>query len=401
MATIAQLLRPAVRTTLATGVALACAAVPVFLLGALSELVRADLGFDEAGIGAGVAVFFVAAALSAYPAGRVTERLGGRVAMLAGTVAASLAGVAIGLVAGQWWHVAGLLAVAGAAVGLIDTGGAKAFADVVPARRHGLAFGLKEASVPAASMLAGVAVPLVGVTLGWRPAFAIGMLLVPVVWLLLPPAARDPSPDRAPAAGNPPAVSVPVRVAIGSAAGTGAATAGASFLVPSAVRAGLSLGVAGMLLAVASVLSILMRVIAGLLADRIPHRELLVTAGLLVAGAVGALLLGVGTVPLTVVGGLLVLGGGWGWTGLVFLSAVRTSPHAPASAAGIVLAGLAAGGAIGPLAFGLLASGVGYPTAWLATTLALTAGAVVIWAAHRRFDAPPPGSPRRNARPAE
>lgn len=98
-----------------------------------------------------------------------------------------------------------------------------------------------------------------------------------------------------------------------------------------------------MLLAVASVLRILMSVIAGLVADRVPHRKLLVTAGLLVAGAAGAALLGVRTALLTVAGGLLVLGSGWGWTGLVFPSAVRTSPHAPVSAAGIVLTGLATG----------------------------------------------------------
>ncbi len=381
-----QLLRPAVRTTVATGVALACAAVPVFLFGALSGLVRADLGFDEAGIGAGVTVFFVAAALGAYPAGRVTERLGGRVAMLLGTLAASVAGLAIGVFAERWWHVAGLLAVAGASVGLIDTGGARAFADAVPARRQGLAFGLKEASVPAASMLAGAAVPLLGVTVGWRPSFALGMLLVPVVWLLLPSRADGPHLNRTVATGRPPpAISLLVLIAVGSAAGTGAATAAASFLVPTATRAGLSVGAAGVLLAVASVLSIVTRVIVGHLADRTPHRELLATAALLVAGAVGSFLLGAGGATLAVAGGLLVLGGGWGWTGLIFLSAVRGSPRAPASAAGIVLAGLATGGAIGPLAFGLLAARVGYATAWLATTLALTAGAIIIWIAHRRL----------------
>lgn len=381
-----QLLCPAVRTTVATGVALACAAVPVFLFGALSGLVRADLGFDEAGIGAGVTVFFVAAGLGAYPAGRMTERLGGRVAMLLGTVAASVAGLAIGVFAERWWHVAGLLAVAGASVGLIDTGGARAFAEAVPVRRQGLAFGLKEASVPAASMLAGAAVPLLGVTVGWRPSFAIGMLLVPVVWLLLSSPADGRPLDRTVATGRPPpAVSLLVLVAIGSAAGTGAATAAASFLVPTATRAGLSVGAAGVLLAVASVLSILTRVIVGHLADRVPHRELLVTAALLIAGAVGSFLLGAGSATLAVAGGLLVLGGGWGWTGLVFLSAVRGSTRAPASAAGIVLAGLATGGAIGPLAFGLLASRVGYSTAWFATTLALTAGAIIVWIAHRRL----------------
>lgn len=388
---MARPIRPAVRTTIATGVALACAAVPVFLFGALSGLLRADLGFDEIGIGAGVTVFFVAAGLCAYPAGRATERLGARRALRLGTVAASLASLTIGVFAARWWHVAGLLAVAGASVSLVDTGGARAFSDAVPAHRQGLTFGLKEASVPAASMLAGITVPLLGTTIGWRSSFAIGMVLIPVVWLLLPSSAGGPPVDRAgdlePA---PPSMSVLVLVASGSAAGTGAATAAASFLVPTATRAGLSVGAAGMLLAAASLASILLRVATGHLADRVPHRELLVTAGMLVAGAAGSLLAGLTAVPFVIAGGLLVLGGGWGWTGLVFVSAVRASPRAPAPAAGIVLAGLAAGGAGGPLAFGVVASRLSYSTAWLGTTVALAAGAVIIWAAHRRLHPPRP-----------
>lgn len=383
------LLRPAARTTIASGTALACATVPVFLFGALSELVRAELDFDEAGIGAGVTVFFVGAGLGAYPAGRVTERLGARTAMLLGTLAASAASLTMGLLATQWWHAAAVLAVAGVSVALVDTGGARAFVDVVPADRRGLTFGLKEASVPAASMLAGVTVPLLGVTVGWRPSFAIGMLLIPVVWLLLPSQARAHPPSQAADTGrSPTSVPVLVLVGIGSAAGTGAATAAASFLVPTATRAGLSVGAAGMLLAAASLASILLRVVTGHLADRVPHRELLITAGMLGVGAVGSLLSGADTAMLVLAGGVLVLGGGWGWTGLVFLSAVRTSPHAPASAAGIVLVGLAAGGAFGPLVFGVVASRGAYSTAWLVTALALAAGAVIIWAAHHRLQQP-------------
>jgi predicted MFS family arabinose efflux permease len=378
------LTRPDVRTTVATATALACALVPVFLFGALSELIRADLVFDEAGVGAGVTVFFVAAGLGAVPGGRITERVGPRVAMLLGASIAGVATFGIGLLAQQWWQAALLLALAGSAVGLIDTGGARAFADVVPLRRQGLAFGIKEASVPAASMLAGVAVPLLGLTVGWRATFALGLLLAPVVWLVLPPqVGAGRSTGAGPAAHRPPSRRVLLLIALGSAAGTGAATATASFLVPAATAAGLAAGTAGSLLAVGSLLSITARVVAGHHADGARRRELTVTAGMLMVGTAGPLLLATDMRTAAVVGGLVALGAGWGWTGLVFLSAVRADPAAPAAAAGIVLAGLSTGGALGPIAFGVVVSQVGYQLAWLLAAAAMTTGALAIYAASR------------------
>jgi predicted MFS family arabinose efflux permease len=378
------LTRPDVRTTVATAAALACALVPVFLFGALSELIRADLVFDEAGVGAGVTVFFVAAGLGAVPGGRITERVGPRVAMLLGASIAGVASFGIGLLAQQWWQAALLLAVAGSAVGLIDTGGARAFADVVPSRRQGLAFGIKEASVPAASMLAGAAVPLLGLTVGWRATFALGLLLAPLVWLVLPPQVGAGRPPGAvPVGHRRPSRRVLLLIALGSAAGTGAATATASFLVPAATVAGLAAGTAGTLLAIGSLLSITARIVAGHLADGARRRELTVTAGMLAVGTAGPLLLASDLRTAAVVGGLVALGAGWGWTGLVFLSAVRADPAAPAAAAGIVLAGLSTGGALGPIAFGVVVSQVGYQVAWLLAALAMAIGAVAIYAANR------------------
>jgi predicted MFS family arabinose efflux permease len=375
--------RPSVRTTAATATALACALVPVFLFGALSDLIRGDLGFGSAGVGAGVTVFFVAAGVGAVPAGRLTERVGARVAMVLGCSIAGVASLGIGLLTQRWWHAAVLLGLAGASVGLIDTGGARAFSDVVPVRRQGLAFGIKEASVPAASMIAGAAVPLLGLTVGWRPTFALGLLLIPLVWLILPPEVRS-SASAAPArAAGRPARSPLVMIAVGSAAGTGAATATASFLVPAAASAGLSVALAGTLLAVGSGLSITVRVVVGHGADTGSRSELVVVAALLGTGALGPVLLAMGGPAMAVAGGLLALGAGWGWTGLVFLSAVRADPSAPAAAAGIVLAGLSTGGALGPVAFGLVASSAGYPVAWWGTAGAMVVGAGAIATADR------------------
>jgi predicted MFS family arabinose efflux permease len=233
-------------------------------------------------------------------------------------------------------------------------------------------------------MVAGAAVPLLGLTVGWRATFALGLLLAPVVWLVLPPQVGAGRPPGAvPVGHRRPSRRVLLLIALGSAAGTGAATATASFLVPAATVAGLAAGTAGTLLAVGSLLSITARIVAGHLADGARRRELTVTAGMLAVGTAGPLLLASDLRTAAVVGGLVALGAGWGWTGLVFLSAVRADPAAPAAAAGIVLAGLSTGGALGPIAFGVVVSQVGYQVAWLLAALAMAIGAVAIYAANR------------------
>lgn len=403
MRLLASLARPAARTTLATALALTCSAVPAFLFGALSDRLRAELGFGEVGVGAGVTVFFAAAALGAYPAGRITDRLGAATAVRVGASAATVASVGIGALAGTWWQAAALLAVAGASVGLVDTGTARAFSRAVRPTRQGLAFGLKEASVPGASMLAGVTLPLVAGTVGWRPSFAVGVVLLPLVWLGLPgsagaadarptaPAAVDPPHQRAATPGTAEVTAPSRRVValalttVACALGVGAANAAAAFLAPSATAGGLTPGAAGALLAAASLASIAMRVATGGMADRRPGREMAVTALLLGLGALGALASAGGTAAAAVVGALLVLGAGWGWSGLVFLAAIRAGPARPAASAGMILTGLAAGGALGPLGFGTLVSAGGYPVAWVATAAAMGAGAVVAGAADRRL----------------
>ena len=43
-------------------------------------------------------------------------------------------------------------------------------ARAVSSTRHGLAYGTKQAAIPLATMVAGIAVPVVAIPLGWRPA---------------------------------------------------------------------------------------------------------------------------------------------------------------------------------------------------------------------------------------
>lgn len=381
----------ALRTTAAGSSALVTAVLPVFLVGAASDAIQADLGFGEAATGAAATVLLLVSGLSAATMGRLTERLGAGIALRLGVAIAGTCTAAAGLLANSWWQLALPLAVVGLAVGLIDTGAARAFADRVPATRQGTAFGIKEASVPAASLLAGLALPTVAVEFGWRAMFVAALGVAAVVWLLLPdPAATGPRDHDLPVAGT--AVTSPgiVRFVVGIGFGTAAATAAATFLVPSVADRGLSTAVAGTVLAVASVGSIVARVLMGRWADRsstVPTRAVGI---MLLIGAAGAGLLAT-SMPTSVVvlGAILVLAAGWGWTGLAFVAVVRARPEAPAAAAGLVLSGLGLGGALGPAAFGTLVERMSYAAAWTGTGLALAVAAVVTLSTTRAL-APPP-----------
>ena len=394
--------------------ALTGGSLPVFLVSALSPRIAADLALDPATLGTAVSTFFLASAVASIPGGRVADRFGARVALRLGLLLAVVCGLALASLARGAWSLVALLFVGGTSLGLIDTGGARAISARVQLRRQGFAFGAKEASIPTASLLAGVSVPVVAAQFGWRPAFLLAAGFALVIALAVPrrlelvappagspehahhpPDPRSPSPpEEQPPPGGVPTPEPPqpapamsrsrswalVALAVGAGLGGGAASSAATFLVPSSVAFGMAESAAGLLLSVASAVGISARLGVGALADRWLGRELRIVAAMLGLGSLGVLLLATGASTLLVVAGaVLAIGSGWGWTGLVFLSAVRIDPHRPARAAGIVLAGLGSGGAVGPAVFGLVVDRASYAWAWTlgAVTMMLAAMAAV------------------------
>lgn len=72
-------------------------------------------------------------------------------------------------------------------------------------------------------------------------------------------------------------------------------------------------------------------------------------------------------------------GAGWGWNGLLNLAVVRQVPYAPAAATGVTQTGVNAGGALGPIAFGVVLAGTSYSRAWeMVSVLALAAALLVV-----------------------
>lgn len=352
------------RVLLAVTCSATVAMLPVFLLGATAPAVRADLGFDARHLGIAVSTFWVTMALGGLVGGRIAHAIGARPATYLGVGVAvvALAGLAT---APSWPAVAGFAAVGGLSAALVTPAGDMATFAAVPTSRLGLAYGVKQAALPLAALLAGVGVPALVLTVGWRWTFvAAAAVAVPAVLALprLPaPAAPDPA-TGAPRHGLLTGL-IPVAVAVGFAMAAVSATG--AFYVESAVAAGLPTPTAGVLLATGSACGIVGRFV---FAWRSTARPLVVVAGLLLVGGLATTAFGavpaLGGTAMLAVATAAAFGAGWGWNGLLTQTVVAAHPHATARASAYVLVGAAIGGVLGPTLFGLVASGAGYPVAW-------------------------------------
>ncbi|WBB77948.1 MFS transporter [Micromonospora sp. WMMD882] len=360
--------------------------LPVFLVGGLAVQMGEDLRFTPAGLGVAVAVYFGVSALASIPSGRLVERYGPSRVARAGVGLAAGCLLAIAAFARSFPVLVALLAVGAAANALGQLASNASLARHVPARRQGLSFGVKQAAVPVATLLAGMAVPAVALTVGWRWAFVVAAGAALAALGAVP--AREPGPTRR--SGGERGRPTTTLVLIGVAATLAAAAANAlgTFLVDSAATRGLDPGLAGLTLTLGSAVCVLARVAGGWLADRRAGGHVGLIAGQLGVGALGLALLAVpGTGPL-VAGVVLGFGLGWAWPGVMNFAVVRLHPGAPATATSITQTGVYAGGCLGPLTLGPLAGGFGYPVMWLVAAVAMLLAALLMLTATRALPRP-------------
>jgi MFS family permease len=373
----------------AVSAGLVLAALPLFMVGGLAVQIKDEFGFTEAALGAGVTIGFLVGALTAPFGGRFADRVGPRRSIYVGSSLslASLAG--LGLLTDGWGAMVAFLCLAGVGVAIIDPGLAILVDRAIPVGRQGLAFGVKEASIPASTLAAGIAVPAIALTVGWRWSFAIGLLPWLVIIALLPRIDVKPRPSPKVDGGRN-AVSPPRRWALllvtaAGGLGTAAATGVGIFLTDSAVSIGLSPAGAGMLLATGSVAGIIARVGTGVVADRRGGPQFKLIAVMLAVGAATMAIGGAGSIGLLILGTIGAFAGGWAWTGLYFLSLVKIYPDRPGTVVGFATAGLGMGNATGPLMFGVVASQFSFRAAWLAAAVAAGLAAVLMATARTRF----------------
>ncbi|HJS71991.1 MAG TPA: MFS transporter [Acidimicrobiia bacterium] len=370
--------------------ALVLGALPLFMVGGLAVQIKDEFGLTEAALGAGVTIGFLTGALSAPLGGRFADRIGPKASTYLGASLSIVSLIGLGVIANGWGSMVTFLCVAGLAVAITDPGLAILVGQAVPPERQGLAFGIKEASIPAATLVAGLAVPAIALTVGWRWGFVAGALPLAAVLLLLPGLRTEPTdhPKAEPTAAQ---VSTTPRrgrlvlAAIAGGIGVAAASGVGIFLTDSAVAMGMSPGGAGILLAVGSVAGIAARIGAGARADRTGGPQFKLIAAMLAVGAVTMALGGTGNAALLVVGTIGAFTGGWAWTGIYFLSLVMTYPHRPGAVTGIAVAGLGLGNATGPLLFGVAAQTLSFEAAWLGAAMVAGAASILMARAAAQF----------------
>ncbi len=360
--------------------------LPLFLTGGMAVQIGRTLGFGPTGVGVLAASYALATMLGSAPLGGRVGTLGVRRSLrLAGvTSAIALASAAL---APSELALAAALVVGGFANALGQPSANATLAQHVPPQRFGIAFAIKQSGIPLATLLAGLAVPSIALTVGWRWAFALGAALS-LFASLLPPADRPAELRRA--EGRVPASRLPGLwlLAGGLAFAVVAASSIGSFGASGGVAIGLDEATAGLLVAAGGLAGLAIRLGAGLWSDYSAVDPLVSVAVLLVAGVIGwglmAAAFAVDGAAWYVIGLLIANAFGWGWPGLLHLSVARRFPQATAAASGVTQTGVSAGLLVGPLLLGLVIGSVGWQWAWaLVAASGAAAVAVTLWARTR------------------
>lgn len=357
------------------------ASLPVFLTGALSVQIRASLGLGRAATGFLVAVFFSSATVSSLTTGGLSEKRKAESVMKYAAFFSAAGMLGIALFARSFLTFALFLVISGLANGVMQPAVNTFVAGAIPATRQGLAFGVKQAAIPTATMLAGLAVPAVALTIGWRYGYVFAAAIAVVVAAVLP---KGKSIRSSTSSTNSTAVpiSIPplIMLAFAMALGAGAANAMGAYLVENAVHSGIAPGSAGLLAALGSASGLSARLVSGYLADKRSGGHIRVAAMMVGIGAIGYLLFATQDAILLIPATLIGYGAGWGWNGLYNFAVVKNHPGAAGRATGITQSGAYVGSVIGPIGFGLIVQHVSFQFGWtLAATSAILSSVFMLF----------------------
>lgn len=366
----------------ATSVA-AIGVLPTFLVGALVVQLRGDLGIGVQEIGIATAALFITAALMA-PAGARSVHVRGSAWALVAAPLISAAALVLLTVSQGLPMLVGAMIVGGVGNSVAQPVANLRLAEAVTHGRLGLAFGVKQAAVPLASLFAGLMVPTVAVAHGWRwvgmsaavAALALALWGARVGRRRPRPVTDRPRPSSGPQEALSRRTMLLITIAAFFAASIG--TSVGVFFVQTAISSGFDASVAGALYACLSVVGFATRILLGWWSDHRPKpSSYRLAAGLVAVGVVGAVLILVGGGWGFLVGATLAYVFGWAWPGLLHFSVTRDNPAAIAAATGFLQSGSSLGAGVGPLFFGFL-FGVSFEGGWMTIAVLGTLAAVLL-----------------------
>lgn len=367
---------------LAIGMAIS-AVLPVFLTGALAVQIRENLNLTPSLLGMAVGTFFLFAALASFTSGHIAYRLDGTKLIKTCMLGSSVLLASVAFFATSYTIFVVILALGGAVNGALQPPINVFLSQVIPKRKQGLAFGIKQAAIPLSTFLAGLSVPLVALTLGWRYAFLFVAPLGVVFFFLAPRSVLPVDGGRATGLSERPPAAPLVMLSIGMGLGTGAANAFGAFIVSYAVHTGWNPGLAGLLIVLGSFIGVLSRIGQGFFADRRHGKHFLFALWSVGIGGVGYFMFALGYGWLIVPATIISYGAGWGWNGLFIFAIVRNFTKYAGYATGTIQSGSYVGSVLGPLGFGFVVEKAGYSLAWSLAAVCAVGAAVAVFIARR------------------
>lgn len=359
--------------------------LPPFLTGVMGVQIGRDFGIPAASTAILVSAFALGSIIASAPLGRRVGGWGIRNCLRVASVI-SAAGLVVAALSPAPWALAVAMFLAGLANALGQPAANALIAAQLPPHRHGIAYAVKQSGVPLATFLAGLAVPLIALTIGWRWAFAMALALA-VAALLLAPVDRSIVPGRVETTVDTQSRRALWVFAAGLALAIVAATSIGAVGAASGVAAGLSEKAAGYLVALGGLTALAVRLAVGLWADRRSFDELAGVAILLGIGVIGWLGMSTGAALFFAIGLIIANSFGWGWPGLANLSLARRFPNATAAASGVAQTGISSGLLVGPALMGVIATSLGWVATWVtAATCGLLGALVILWASRHLTD---------------
>ena len=375
--------RPAPGFSILMAITMAAATVLVNGVGVLAPELISEFGISRAQVGGTVTAFGVIATILSLPAGRLTDRIGGKRALI-GVYLFSVVSIATLAMAADYWMLLAALGLAGAANSAANPGTNRLIGALLPPGRRGVVAGVKMSGVQAGVFVSGLALPLGFEWLGWRPTVALlaAIPLVGLVWMY------RAVPDVRPAVGDINRAPLPRSVFV--LAGytflmSAAAAASVTYLPLFGIeRLAMSPASAGGAVALSGVVAVGGRIVWGVLTERTtaPTTNLWVLA-LGSAAAMLALIAAesAGT-GLVWAGAALIGGTASSYNSAATMALLRLAPiDQTGRASGVVFTGFLGGIGVGPLVAGfILDKTESYDTAWwvLAGTFLVAATVIAL-----------------------
>lgn len=383
--TIAAPAASSTRPIIATSVAATIGCVyPGFLIGAISVQVRDEFDVSAGTYGWAMGTYFLAATFASILGGRLVQRIGPRRQLTGCLVITMAAQSSIAAFGDSFGRVVALLA----ACGVVNAANQTAVnLALTRARlpRLGLAIAIKQSGMPSAAMISGATVPLLALTLGWRSAFVLGVVIAGFALVLV---VRFVEPGEVTSLRT--ATPVSSRRAlywslVGGAFLSFSAGGLTSWLVASGVDAGLGEGAAGWLLSIGAAFGIGVRLFWGSRSDSMAALPYSMAALMAAVGAIGMVGLAPRIEVLHVAATFLAFGAGWSWPVFTNFGIMRANGDAAGAASGVTQMGVYLGVFAGPLVTGWTIDEYGYDAMWILVAVCMAIGSALTYAIREEF----------------